>query len=301
MSERNQTVRRLSSGDRDEERTLEFWSEGRMRDAQPVEVPFDRIPRRQLTRARTFGPNGAYPVIEHPILPKQGAEVRPAGPESYVTRRVTNTNHFPPAAVGKLYVRFGDTLRTGTAWVVGRSGIVTSAHLLYDRALGWGDNVLFRARSDNGTDAGRWAADTTVVRRAWVEGGDLLDDFGAFTTYTPIQPSTGSLGYMANYPINQGSWLEYGYPSREVSGHAFDGQRMWETNGAYMYDAAWLVVAGGNMTHGADGGPWVLLRDGGWYVNGMTTVFTKDPSVVSPYFGNEFLSVVDELKRQGGS
>lgn len=289
-----------TDGETAEREVLEFWTPERRRGARVVEASFDvaSLPRK-VSRPPFESPSqDAIPVM-HPHSHPTSGGVKRVALDSFSTRRA-DVNRFPAACVGKLWVRFGSETRTGTAWVVGQSAIFTAGHLIYDRSLGWASSALFEARYDDGHFLGAWSAKTLVVRAEWVNGGGYLDDFGGFTTWNPVAPATGSLGYMTNIPINQGSWLLYGYPQDPVDGYPFDGLHMWETNGAFIYEKTWLITAGCNMTAGAHGGPWVLLRDGGWYANGMSVSRTDDPGAMSPYFGNEFLSVIDTLKEAGG-
>ena len=92
--------------------------------------------------------------------------------------------------------------------------------------------------------------------------------------------------------------MEYGYPSQPLPGYPFDGETMWRSYGAHDYDYDFIILAGGNMTNGAQGGPWILLSG---YANGMTVGRTDDFDEISPYFGNEFLSVYNSLVSMGAT
>ena len=42
------------------------------------------------------------------------------------------------------------------------------------------------------------------------------------------------------------------------------------------------------------------VRDGGWYANGASVARTTDRAIISPNFGNGFLSIIDWLRNNGG-
>ena len=221
---------------------------------------------------------------------------------TYETSLVPNAHDFPASTIGKIYMTVNGNDHHATGWVVGNRCVFTVASALWNGDTGWASNVVFYPQYNNGPASGLGAFQIVElwVAAGWQENGGLLNDFGALITAGPIAPYTGSVGLMANYPINQGQYLVMGYPGSAVPGYAFDGERMWQSTSAYLSDFAWIIQAGGNMTYGAHGAPWLIFREGGWYANGMFAVQVVDPdSMLSPYFGNEVWAFYTHLRDKG--
>ncbi len=292
------THKPASKGDPEAElrRLREEWTDERKESAIPLPLP-TRAPQKQAPVSPTQKVPSSSSPSSRPA--NEGKAARAEG-ASFDTELVPDVNDYPAGFVGKIFMKFGAVRYIATGWVVGNGAIFTAGHVLYDPTQGWATDVLFEARYNNGASLGTWGALTLVVRTDWINQGSRLNDVAAFSTTSSVAPTTGRLGYMANYSINQGSHIQHGYPGTPVAGYPFDARRMWRTNGAYISDRDWLIEAGGNMTGGASGGPWVLMREGGWYANGLNSFREDDPNRIwSPYFGNEFLSVIQSLKDLG--
>lgn len=248
------------------------------------------------------GNEGAEAKFVRPILQANQIPKR-AELDSYQTSHVSNVREFPASTIGKIYFSHGSNDSFATGFVVGNRTVFTVASALFDRGgLGWATNVVFYPEYDHGPagELGAFSIAELWVAANWQETGDLIHDFGAIITSVPIQPHTGSLGVIANLPINQGQYLVYGYPGSPVPGYPFDGEGMWQTTSAYMGDVAWIIQAAGNMTYGAHGAPWLIFREGGWHANGIFAVQVVNPdSMLSPYFGNEFWDFFTYLQGKG--
>ena len=123
---------------------------------------------------------------------------------------------------------------------------------------------------------------------------------GAAIATSPIRPTTGSSGWMANYPANQGPYTEIGYPGEPIPGFNFDGERMWQSVGAYL-DGSTIIRAEGNMTGGCSGGPWTVNNDPQRRPNGLNSHRYGDGNVIySPYFGDNFVNLIQWIIDSGG-
>lgn len=221
----------------------------------------------------------------------------------FVTTTVTNLNVFPQCTVGKMYMTFGDKNYVGSAWAVGESAIFTAGHCVHDKSLGgWARNLLFAGRYHRGSYVGRWAIPSNRVAapKGWVDNRDFKYDMAVGIASSPIRPKMGKLGWMANYPANQGPYTELGYPLKALPGYSFDGEQMWQCVGDYV-DGTEIIQACGNMTGGCSGGPWTVERQGHWRANGLNSHRYGDSNrIFSPYFGDAFLKLIDWMKKNGG-
>lgn len=243
------------------------------------------------------------PKFAKPTLPAKRMTRAASDRNIYETTPVPDVRAYPASTVGRIYMTYGSNDYFATGFVVGNTAVFTVASALYDRGSGqWASNVVFYPQYDFGPGAGLgpfWIKELWVAAN-WPETGELIHDFGALITTVPISPFTGSVGVMANAPTNQGQYLAYGYPGTPVPGYPFDGERMWQTVAAYLGDFSWIIQAGGNMTTGAHGAPWLIFREGGWYANGIFAVQVVNPdSMLSPYFGNEFWDFFTYLQTKG--
>jgi len=274
-----------------------YWTPERMRNA--TLHPSLRIKKPTSKAKPKAKVKGAPEKLVKPSLPtKRAAAVR----TTFDTSLVPDVRDYPAATIGKIFLTSPeghDYYATG--FVVGQRCVFTVASVLWSNGS-WCQNVVFYPQYNNGPGAGLGRFDVMEmwVAANWQEQGGLLNDFGALITSVPIQDFTGSVGLMANYPINQGQYLVMGYPLNPVPGYPFDGERMWQSTSAYLGDVAWIIQAGGNMTYGAHGAPWLIFREGGWYANGIFAVQVVNPdSMLSPYFGNEVWNFFSYLAGKG--
>lgn len=218
----------------------------------------------------------------------------------FVTTKVTNRAAFPFKVVGKMFMSFNGQDYVGSAWTIGESGIFTAGHCVYDENAGWASNVLFIPQYHEGNaPLGTWVASQLFSLKGWTDGTSnrFRYDMGAFLTTQPVRPKTGSLGWLANVPPNQGPYTAIGYPASPVSGYNFDGERMWKSVGGYI-NGTDIIQMYNNMTGGCSGGPWTVSKNGSVYANGLNSFrYTNNPSTMySPYFGQGFLNLHDKVK-----
>ncbi len=278
-----------------------YWTDARMESALPF--PFPKL---------TEPTDEPSPLSVVPGEPASGDSRSPDGEETslteptaldFSTSPVRNLNVFPYQAVGKLFMTINGNDRVGSAYVIGESTIGTAGHCVHDG--NWATNVLFAARFNNGSDVGKWAIKQRAVPPGWTdtsgtENRNYAYDLAVGIASRLIRPTTGKLGWMANYPANQGPYTQIGYPAESISGYPFDGQRMWESVGDYISGTA-IIQADGNMTGGCSGGPWAVFQDNRWRVNGVNSHRLDNPNhIYSPAFGNAFINLMRWMEENGG-
>lgn len=211
------------------------------------------------------------------------------------TERVPNRSIIPYAPVGKLFMTFGTTNYVGSAWVIDKSAVFTAGHCLFNRKIRkWAKNVLFVPQYHMGTEPlGRWAAIRLASLEGWTKHGDFKYDLAAFKVDRPIQPMTGSLGWIANAKPNLGCITGIGYPAVKP----FDGNEMWRSTGKNLGGSN-PIQAYNNMTPGCSGGPWEIWKKGVPLTNGVNSFRKKDKpkTMYSPYFGKGFLKLAKWAK-----
>ena len=270
----------------EEKATLAYWTEARMAAAEPLPIPVQTGPKET--------------VSGEPHVPEdENSRARP----KYATSLVEDTTVFPYQCVGKLYFVQQGKRRVCSAYVIGQSTIGTAAHCLYRHGQ-HSEKIVFRARYNNGAHAGRWGIKQTILPEDWKQTETRRYDMALGITYRPIAPITGKLKWIAKCQVEQNAYTQIGYPAESIPDYPFDGKRMWKTvtNDIRYQSANGLIRAGGNMTKGCSGGPWVVFKDGHWRVNGISVYRPKhEPDYLySPYFGDEFMKLIKRMKDSGG-
>ena len=298
----------VSSEDRDElvEATGEYWNDERISLATPIEAEDEIVPLVSSFTAEPWYQEGSLTQMEE--IPADGEEIEDDLEEgqrplnvNFTTRRVPDRSRLPFSAVGKLFMAFGGEDHVGSAWVVAERAVFTAGHCIFHRRNGiWADHVLFIPQYDNGIEpVGRWAATSLYSLRGWTRNRNFEYDMGVFVVDRKIRPRTGSLGWMANYPPNQGPYKSIGYPARAISGYSFSGSSMWMCDGGYITGRNPIKMHN-NMTEGCSGGPWRVVNNGKRYINGLNSFRMKGESntLQSPYFGDGFLNLYNEVKNK---
>ena len=275
----------------------QYWTEDRK--AKAVPIPLPKLPNKFKPNARQGRKAGAPAGGESagPDGEADAASIRPC----FKTTRVNDMSRFPYQAAGKLFMRFGQSNYVGSAWVVGESTIATAGHCVHEGDGGaWADSVLFEGRYDGGSSIGSWSVLRLAAPRGWTRETDYEHDMAFGITASPIRPNMGKLGWMANYPPNQGPYTEIGYPGSPLPGYPFDGKRMWQSVGDYVGGST-IVQACGNMTPGCSGGPWTVQLEGDWRGNGTNSHRYGNPErIYSPYFGDNFINLIDWMGENDG-
>lgn len=283
------------------EELLEYWSEQAMAEAEPLLPELDPGSVEQMLLEAEEQAESS----DHPSESPDGAAALapepqpPAPPTGSRTEQVPNRGVLPYCPVGKLFMTFDGRNFVGSAWTTAGSGVFTAGHCVFDRdGGGWADKVLFVPQyHDGAAPRGNWTAVQIASLRGWTENRDFKYDMAAFKTDRPIQPATGSLGWMANFPPDQGPFTSVGYPSAAHPTHGFNGQRMWRSTGRFRSGPN-PVQMWNDMTRGCSGGPWVVWKNGQVYANGLNSFrYTNDPaSMYSPYFGEGLIALYNWVK-----
>lgn len=281
----------------------DYWTEERLLEAQPIGIEAQPAPAVLAMFAREWEPEGDE-TSKASVLPEGGGSAGAvagavSGPDGFETRRVATPGVFPYCAVGKLFMTFGGKNFVGSAWVAGESALFTAGHCIYDERMKkpWAERVLFIPQYHQGQEPlGRWAATSLHTLSGWAAGGaDRYQfDMAVARLDRPVRPDTGAIGWMANFPPDQGPYEAIGYPLERLSKeYPFDGREMWRCVGDYISGTNPVKMAN-NMTQGCSGGPWVIERDGGIYANGLSSYrwSTEPLTMNSPYFGRAFLNLV---------
>lgn len=280
---------------------LEYWTPEAMESAQTLLPELDRGSvteallenESQLPEASedTVGPPGAQALsIEpQPPIPATGSR----------TEQVPNRAALPYCPVGKIFMTFNGSNYVGSAWVVAGAGVFTAGHCVWDASMGgWADKILFVPQHHDGTSpVGQWTAIQIASLKGWTANRDFKFDLAAFKTDRPVQPTTGSVGWKANSPANQGPYTGAGYPAGAHPTHGFDGRRMWRSTGNYKGGSN-PIQAWNDMTGGCSGGPWLVWKDGKVHANGLNSFrYNDDPSsMYSPYFGQGVIDLYNWVK-----
>jgi V8-like Glu-specific endopeptidase len=282
----------------------EYWTEDRLLEAQPIGREAEPGLALEALFEEAFEPEGDAELNRSEPGAAQVAELDldniAAG--SFRTDRVPDRTVFPYAVVGKLFMTFDGQNYVGSAWVTADSGIFTAGHCVFDEGAedGWADRVLFIPQYHQGAEPlGRWAVTTLHTLAGWAAGGEdkYKYDMAAGRVDRPIGGQTGVMGWMANYPPDQGPYQAIGYPARYLSpAYPFDGQEMWRSSGGYLGGQNPIKMAN-NMTQGCSGGPRLTLRDGEIYANGLNSFrWSNEPDTMySPYFGRGFLNLLNAI------
>ena len=280
------------------ETLTEYWSEDARAAATPIPLQVDEGEIKALLEAE-WRPEGAE-TRQDAVLPDGAAfagwDPQPSCPPTGSnTERVPNRSIIPYCAVGKLYMTFDGQNFVGSAWTIAGAGVFTAGHCVYERTMGgWADKVLFVPQFHKGQrPLGEWAAVQMASLKGWTDSRDFKFDLACFKTDRPIAPKTGALGWMANYPPNQGPYTGIGFPA----GAPFDGAEMWRSTGNYRSGSN-PIQAWGDMTGGCSGGPWEVWKGGAPLTNGLNSFrYGNDPkSIYSPHFGEGFLALYNWVK-----
>lgn len=295
----------------DKQELLDYWTEENMQNAIPIETVIDvkKLSKEQIEPWVQDAPTvimesqspdyGFDEGLETDLIDQAFHSTENPSPLSFRTNRVSNTSAAPYSTVGKMYMTFNNEKYVGTGWVVAEQAVFTAGHCVYEKSLGgWADKILFVPQFNNGSaPVGRWTGTTIHSLKGWTNNRDFKYDMGAFQVNKPIRPKTGSLGWMANYPPNQGAYTSIGYPAQTIPGYNFNGNKMWQCVGDYIGGSNPIRMHN-NMTGGCSGGPWVVTKNRKLYANGLNSFrYTSQPNhLYTPYFGQGFINLYNNIK-----
>lgn len=298
-----QDIEVVSSANAEDQAAISaYWTDDRMAQAQPLEPQISEVELLAALAPEVWSQSGNLTVMESQAPDGQSIQDHPAiqgASNTFKTTRVQDRDDLPYSTVGKMFMTFDGADFVGTGWVVAEKAVFSAGHCVFDGDRGgWADNILFVPQYDNGSaPVGRWTSVNIHSLKGWTEKGDYRYDMAAFETNTLIRPKTGSLGWMANFPPNQGPYKSIGYPARPVPGYNFNGAHMWQSIGGYITGNNPIQMHN-NMTPGCSGGPWVVSKSQNVYANGLNSFrYTNEPGTMySPYFGQGFLNLYEAVK-----
>ena len=281
-----------------------YWTEDVMELAQPIEVPIVDEQSMALAGANEAWTQDGDETVKESEPPDSSIisdhEDIIDIADSFQTTSVgqLNLSNMPYSTVGKMFMTFGNQNYVGTGWVIAENAVFTAGHCVFDIDNGgWADRILFIPQYSNGTaPVGKWSGGTIFSLQGWISNRDYRYDMAVFYTDRPIRPQTGSLGWRANFPPNQGPYKSLGYPAIPIPGYNFNGQYMWQSIGGYIGGVNPIQMHN-NMTKGCSGGPWIVTRNRNVYANGLNSF--RNPispgTMYSPYFGNGFLNLYNAI------
>jgi hypothetical protein len=114
-------------------------------------------------------------------------------------------------------------------------------------------------------------------------------------TNANVGDEIGHLGLLMNASASGRSWRAIAYPAEPTP--KFDGQKMWETVGAFSSSSVSGVIGMSNddMKGGSSGGNWITDYNGTPnYSNGLQSFHTSVQNVeYSPYFTTDVKRLLD--------
>jgi V8-like Glu-specific endopeptidase len=289
---------------RSDEEVLAYWTPQRMESAVPLPLPKVYLPQHLRQQLRALNEKDAAREDALVVSEPEPADAPTAVPLAggFDTRLVANIGVYPYIITGKLFMTFGTSNYVGSAWTIGERSVFTAGHCVHEHNRGWATNVVFESGYNNGAHTGSWALGTLASLDGWVSGEDFQYDMGMGVAASPIRPTTGKAGWIANLNPIQGKIKSIGYPAEPIAGYNFNGQQMWECDGDYREVSGNIMSMNNNMTGGCSGGPGMYLYSGQYYsiwVNSFR--YTTEPNILrSPYFGTPFLNLIQWMKDNGG-
>ena len=274
---------RTHSLEDDSSKAREYWTAERKKRARPLSSG-----RRQLSSARAITRK-----LSRDSLEADGEDEKPC----FESKRVEDIVTDPFAQVGKLFVVVNGVDEYATAWVAGKSAIVTAGHVVHKGGSDgdWHSTMYFEAQYDDGASAGGTPVRRLASLKRWVMFGDSKHDIAVGIVDAPIGDTTGKLNWLVDQVHDELTYTQIGYPGSPHPG----GPYMWQTIGDYLYTLGGKVNACGDMVGGASGGPWVVRKDGAWHAVGLTSHASVMPDqIISPYFGDNFLTLMKWLEQK---
>lgn len=258
----------------DDQEILDSWDEETLARAIPEPLPRPTFPR-----------------IDHgPVAEPQNQ------PYTFVPPYIYQA---PYNSMCKVFYKRGNTPYVASAWIVhgdtGAKGIITSGHVVYNAGQ-WSHSYLVRRQYSAGAWAEQFTSNFARTLKGWMNQTGLLEfwDVGAIIPSLPIPAETPSLAAVWNYNYNQAPYNFYydvGYPAKPANGYPFNGEFMWESDGA-LIGAHWhndqvALQAYNAMEQGSSGSPWLIYdaMSRVHYAAGVqATGWDGTPSSYSPYF-----------------
>jgi V8-like Glu-specific endopeptidase len=209
------------------------------------------------------------------------------------SEQVQDLDVSPFKAVGRLNFQWRGKSYFGTAWAVGRTGLITAAHNVCDKESepwtsieekDWSSDVVFRPQCNDGHSAGTFRIKRVYILRGWTDGGTTMYDLAACVTEE--QMHLIAIPLVANVPLEESqTYASIGYPGQPLEGYDFNGKVMWKSVGDSVNGVKdQYYTVGSILSQGASGGPWWVNIGGKHYANGLTSRGGATTNS-SPYFG----------------
>ena len=274
----------------------EFWTQERMRSAEPMDPP---EPSGGGAGFSTSSPSGPATWVEgsSPTAPRRrsrsGSE---APPIPYSRTEITDPAAAPYRTNGRLFGvdGYGREYSCSATAVSGQnhSVVMTAGHCVYlKEAGGWARAVLFVPGYLNGaTPYGEWPAPEMLAPPSWLSLQSPSYDVAAVVTApnaegVRLEEIVGGRGIAWNV-ARKLQFDAFGYPAARP----FDGERLFVCDSQTGVEAVITpkprpTAIGCDMNEGSSGGGWII-RDS--YLNGINSfgVGGLDEVMFGPYFGD---------------
>jgi hypothetical protein len=235
---------------RDAERSTDYWTKKRMRNAQPAPLP--RAGQQGSTRSLSAESGGGpYPFTRTEVADPSAASVRMHGKV-----------FFSDPSDGNDYVCSGTAVTSPNESVVWTAG-----HCVY--LFAWHTNFIFVPGFRNGsTPFGEWPALYTSASTSWVSNNNVRQDIGVAVvdvdaTGATLTDTVGSRALAFNGDRDQ-AYDSYGYPANPQDDPDFTGGREFVCTVDSAADDPFdkgsgpiPLAIGCDMTGGSSGGAWV--------------------------------------------
>lgn len=284
--ESDDTAVTLTYDDNDIKEILDYWTEERVKSAEPLELP--SVSEEEFQK-----------IIGSPDLSTrpEPEEAESSDPSSLVEGKVTQANvgERPFWNGGKFLFTKTDGKRyyCTSEFVANNHILLTAGHCVQNGDTGkMNTNFIFYRANTGGTSGQKVSIKTVKVSPNWAQPKNAAFDYAFMKTIT--QSGAGWLGYYTGMPFK--NWTAIGYP-----GNFFGGQQMSRVDGSLGTIQSGIVQMKNNpMTQGASGGAWIgdltIPHVGGNYAIGLNSFFRTDvpSSMYGPYFDGKFVQLYQE-------
>jgi V8-like Glu-specific endopeptidase len=323
--------------DLDKRETKRFWTNKRMRAAEPVErvlepgevadwgpgVAGDEgvprlVPGSDSSSTSSSPDRRPLRMVEASEQHRSGAFVPPGDPIPYTSGEITDTSVFPNVTHGKLFfvVPGGGTfVCSGTVVGAESQNVVWTAGHCVTEGDGGGfftDFLFVPGYKDGSAPQGQWVGEHATTPSQWKNNGDFRYDVAALTMAPnggqEIEEVVGSRGILFNQAADQ-SYRAIGHPQSPP----FDGEKMRFCDSELGYldpfvgDPAPMAI-GCDMTPGSSGGGWIVEdpESGEGFVHSVNSYGYEDPegemfvdTMFGPQLGNVALAAYEAAGGEG--
>jgi len=216
-----------------------------------------------------------------PVIPGRHSQQQPSPQLAEPTTTLVpakDLTRAPYQSVGKMGLVIGGKRKTASGWVVARRAFITAGHCVYHPDFGgWITKAFFCPRYDNQC-TNRFIGTVVYTLKGWVEDHDPAYEIAACVITENFATSEPPLAFDSDI-LTPDKFAAIGYPTTPIPKHQFNGERMWQSVGAYVSEKDDVIWAENNLTNGASGGPWWGTDPQGNYrVYGLTEERAADPN-----------------------